>query len=181
LMHSRTCSVSLFAQDPHLSLTPHLVIRRRSPRDPQITGPTGRVSTLPWNLFIWSLLDSTTHSGQESSPSVNPAQRCVLANSRPNQVAHSGEAQPTHCNLISTQTFQREVCQKSMTGLKLSSAHRLLGIVSHSPGPKEGALPSQPPPLPRSPRSMLVHPVTLRGQQALGEVTQVYTCFWKLA
>jgi hypothetical protein len=43
-MHSRTVSVSLFAQGPRLSLPPHLVIRRRSPRDPRITGPAGWVN-----------------------------------------------------------------------------------------------------------------------------------------
>jgi hypothetical protein len=37
--------VSFFTQGSRLSLPPNLVLRRRSPRDPRITGPAGWVIT----------------------------------------------------------------------------------------------------------------------------------------
>jgi hypothetical protein len=49
-------SLLLFAQDPRLSLTPNLVLRRRSPRDPRMTGPAGWVSIPYWNGLCHVLL-----------------------------------------------------------------------------------------------------------------------------
>jgi hypothetical protein len=43
-MQTQNVSVSLFAQGSRLSLSPNLVLRRRSPRDSRITGPAGWVS-----------------------------------------------------------------------------------------------------------------------------------------
>ena len=55
-------SVSLFAQDPHLSLPPNLVLRRRSPRDPRITGPAGRVK---WHQMWGMRYDHPPDNGFE--------------------------------------------------------------------------------------------------------------------
>jgi hypothetical protein len=43
--------VSFFTQG--LSLSPHLVLRRRSPWDPRITGPAGRVTWPPISISQW--------------------------------------------------------------------------------------------------------------------------------
>ena len=50
---TQNISVLLFAQGPCLSLPPNLVLRRRSPGDPRITGPAGRVITPePGSMYV---------------------------------------------------------------------------------------------------------------------------------
>jgi hypothetical protein len=49
---TQNVSLSLFAQGHHLSLPPNLLLRRRFPRDPRITGPAERVKhPFPYGSF----------------------------------------------------------------------------------------------------------------------------------
>ena len=51
------CVHVILVLGPRLSLSPHLVLRRRSPRDPRITRPAGRVIGL--EVGLWKRREST--------------------------------------------------------------------------------------------------------------------------